>query len=107
MGLSKVYLILYNSLQCLGWACLFVKLAPFLNLQAHSTKGLLIAKNPESLYQELGYAIRVLLTAALLEIVHAAAGLVRSNPWVTAQQVFGYFSVKLRDCFIFNSILTR
>ena len=70
-----------------------VKLAPFLSLQAkntQNTKTFLLAKNPESLYQELGYPVRVLLTAALLEIVHAATGLVRSNPWVTAQQVLGY-----------------
>ena len=88
----------------MGWAWFLVKLTPFISFQANRSKGFLLAKNPEYLYQELGYPIRVLLTAALLEIAHAAAKLVRSSPWVTAQQVLGYFfclNPNFCECFDF------
>merc|ERR1711879_513037 len=93
MGLSKVYLVLYNILQCAGWASLLVKLAPYLTLQAKNSKGPWLTPNPESLYQELGFQLRALQTAALLEVVHAAVGLVRSNPIVTFTQIASRLAV--------------
>ncbi len=91
MGLSKAYLILYNVLQVSGWTSLLLKLAPYLSLQFKNSKGgLMPAPNPESLYQELGFELRLLQTAALLEVLHAALGLVRSNPMVVATQIVRY-----------------
>lgn len=91
MGLSKAYLILYNVLQVAGWTSLLLKLAPYLSLQIKNSKASLMpAPNPESLYQELGFELRLLQTAALLEVLHAALGLVRSNPIVVATQIVRY-----------------
>lgn len=92
MGISKVYLIFYNLLQCLGWGNLLLKLSPYLVLQLKNSS-LLPAQNPESLYQTLGFELRVLQTAALLEVVHAAFGLVRSNWIVVATQILSRLAV--------------
>ena len=93
MGISKVYLIFYNLLQCLGWGNLLLKLSPYLVLQLKNSS-LLPAQNPESLYQTLGFELRVLQTAALLEVVHAVFGLVRSNWIVVATQILRYIHQK-------------
>jgi len=94
MGLSKAYLILYNVLQVAGWTSLLLKLAPYLSLQMKNSKASLMpAPNPESLYQELGFELRLLQTAALLEVLHAALGLVRSNPIVVATQIVSRLAV--------------
>ena len=87
MSVSKLYLITYNLSQVFGWAYLMTRLWPYLALQAQ--KGL-FAGNPPSLYSELGFHVRLVQTAAVLEIVHAFIGLVRSNPMVTATQIFRY-----------------
>jgi len=61
------------------------RLLPFLALQIKSTT-IFPAKNPE-LYSELGDHIKLVQTAAILEVIHAMIGIVRSNPMVTAVQI--------------------
>lgn len=86
MALSKAYLLAYNISQFCGWAYLMYRLLPYLSLQAKATQ-FMPAKNPASLYDELGDHVKLVQTAALLEVVHAIVGLVRSNPMVTATQI--------------------
>jgi len=86
MALSKAYLLAYNISQFCGWAYLMYRLLPYLSLQAKATK-LIPAQNPASLYEELGDHLKLVQTAALLEVVHAILGLVRSNPMVVATQI--------------------
>ena len=87
MGLSKAYLLAYNISQCCGWSLLMYRLLPYFLLQAKNTH-FIPASNPTSLYVELGDFVKLIQTAAILEIFHAIIGLVRSNPMVTAIQVF-------------------
>lgn len=84
LGPKEMYLILYNSLCCVGWATVL----------AGAIKTLLSAENGDSIGDSLANVygpVATMLTyaqsAALLEIVHAAVGLVRSPVVVTAMQV--------------------
>lgn len=92
MGLVKIYLILYNLAQALGWGCLLYRLLPFIQKQVTDTKGFFPARNPKSLYEELGFHVELVQTAAMLEILHAILGFVKSSPAVTAKQILRYHS---------------
>ena len=94
MALSKAYLLAYNISQFCGWAYLMYRLLPYLSLQAKATK-FIPAQNPASLYEELGDHLKLVQTAALLEVVHATLGLVRSNPMVVATQIARYVVLTL------------
>ena len=89
MGISKAYLLAYNVSQFCGWTYLMYRLLPYLRLQAKATT-FFPAKNPASLYVELGDHVKLVLMAAILEIVHAAIGIVRSNPMTCAVQIARY-----------------
>ena len=92
MGISKAYLLAYNVSQFCGWTYLMYRLLPYLTLQAKATT-FFPAKNPTSLYVELGDHVKLVQTAAVLEIVHATIGIVRSNPMVCAVQIAGRLAV--------------
>lgn len=83
MGPKELYLILYNAFCCAGWA-LVLKLALTTVAQGDS-----LSDSLASVYATEGLAtfLTYSQTAALLEIVHAAVGLVRSPVVVTALQV--------------------
>jgi very-long-chain (3R)-3-hydroxyacyl-CoA dehydratase len=81
MGPKNVYLILYNALCCAGWG-LVLKLA-LTTVVEGGTDALSNVYATEGLSMFLTYA----QSAALLEILHAAVGLVRSPVVVTALQV--------------------
>jgi len=105
MGLSKAYLVAYNVSQFCGWTYLMYRLMPYLTLQAKTTLSFpgtgnetsqipfFPAKNPASLYEELGCHVKLVQTAAILEIVHAAIGIVRSNPMIVAVQIASRLAV--------------
>ena len=65
MSISKVYLVAYNVLQCIGWSILMFRLLPHI-----------VELKPPSLelYASLGGLLRCCQTAAYLEFVHAATG---------------------------------
>merc|ERR1712130_9044 len=75
--MSKPYLFLYNAGQVAGWSLLLV--------QASSH---LLNQGLAGLYAHTSLTLQVFQTAAVLEILHAAVGLVRSPVMVTFQQVF-------------------
>ena len=83
MTLSSTYLTAYNSLSCLPWAYLIIYALIFL-------PKLYASGQLHNLYHEL---LSPLLTGtqslAVLEILHAATGLVRASPVTTAIQVIG------------------
>ena len=83
--MSKLYLVAYNSLQTLGWSYLLYQTC------CHLAAG----KSVSSLYEATSTTLQIFQTAALLEILHAMLGLVRSSVQVTVQQVSSR-SVKLR-----------
>jgi very-long-chain (3R)-3-hydroxyacyl-CoA dehydratase len=78
MSVGKFYLILYNSLQFLGWSALLLQI--ILHFQRGGTTA--------NLYASVDLTLQIFQTGAVLEILHAAAGLVRSSVQVTFQQVF-------------------
>lgn len=76
-GAKSQYLICYNVVSALGWAFVLARVVPHL-LTGVSTK---------QLYEEVVDHLQLVQTMAVLEIVHAATGLVRSPVFTTAQQV--------------------
>lgn len=87
MGLkpTDMYLIAYNGLCCAGWAQVLIQALNFL-FQSFQKDELMIGLESVFFSGLADYLIIVQL-AALLEIVHAATGLVRSPVMVTTMQV--------------------
>ncbi|KAJ8920928.1 hypothetical protein NQ315_015721 [Exocentrus adspersus] len=80
-GHSKVveaYLIAYNGIQTLGWTYLLFQLVTFYLASTNDNK---------SLYDTVKCTVIVFQNAAVLEVLHAALGMVKSNPVITAFQV--------------------
>ncbi|CAL8104301.1 unnamed protein product [Orchesella dallaii] len=76
MGLiSKIYLTLYNLTLSVGWAYVL-----FLTIQ-HRV-------DYKKIYPYIRIPLQIFQTAALLEILHAAIGIVKSNVILTTLQVF-------------------
>ena len=82
---TDYYLIVYNALCCAGWAQVLLRSLDFLykSYQMEDLKTGLEAV----LFSGIADYLIVVQLAALLEIVHAAAGLVRSPVFVTTMQV--------------------
>ena len=76
--MSKPYLVAYNSIQALGWSYLLYQMV------SHLAAG----KEISSLYKSTSLTLQIFQTGALLEILHALMGLVRSSVQVTVQQVW-------------------
>ncbi|XP_008788077.1 very-long-chain (3R)-3-hydroxyacyl-CoA dehydratase 2 [Phoenix dactylifera] len=74
--LSKLYLVFYNSLQCLGWA-----------LALSRVLGSVLATNSiRGAYASAGDIICLLQTISFLEVIHAAVGLVSSGAVLALMQ---------------------
>lgn len=78
MGLGTVYLLAYNGTLLVGWSLILVQLA------RHYAAG----GDAASLYPVVRRLLVVSQSAAVLEIVHALVGLVRSPVFTTTVQVF-------------------
>jgi very-long-chain (3R)-3-hydroxyacyl-CoA dehydratase len=87
MGPKDMYLILYNSLCCAGWAIVWAFAVQSVVTDVTAGNGLLTALASVYAAPSLALMLTVCQSAALLEILHAAAGLVRSPVMVTAMQV--------------------
>jgi len=75
----KAYLIAYNVSQMLGWLVLMIKIVDHLIRENGDT---------EKLYSEVEPVLQIFQTAAVLEVLHSAVGFVKSNPLLTAVQVY-------------------
>jgi len=76
-SLSTMYLFLYNFVQAIGWTAVAV-LALMHYAKHHSYVGL---------YDDIKFSLNIFQTLGLLEVVHSAVGIVRSNPALTAVQL--------------------
>lgn len=95
---GEIYLVLYNVLLTIGWASiLFIAVKTFTTWQ--STDEMLAAKN---LYRDTELFLQIFQTAALLEVVHAAIGLVRSNAMLVLFQVLSRLLVVWLVTFAFE-----
>lgn len=84
MSAKDSYLILYNIACCAGWAMVLAQ-----GIQTVISSDASILEAMASIYDAPGLAkiLTIVQSAALLEIVHAAIGFVRSPVFVTAMQV--------------------
>ncbi|CAJ0573303.1 unnamed protein product, partial [Mesorhabditis spiculigera] len=80
---AELYLLAYNGLQVAGWALILVK----------TLSGLAEGLSWSQLYTNVECLVQIFQTAAVLEIVHCAIGLVRSPIATTIIQVFSRVSV--------------
>ncbi|KAG7304431.1 hypothetical protein JYU34_011372 [Plutella xylostella] len=77
-AIGKFYLIAYNGVQTAGWSyLLWQTLTHFLN------RGTL-----DTFWNEINSTVVIFQTAAVLEVLHAAIGLVPSGVFVTLAQVY-------------------
>ncbi|GAB0092336.1 Very-long-chain (3R)-3-hydroxyacyl-CoA dehydratase [Sergentomyia squamirostris] len=77
-SIAKFYLILYNVGQVLGWSYMLYQLVAYYTIDSGSGK---------SLWDYLYLTVIIFQNAAVLEIVHAAIGIVPSNVIITTFQV--------------------
>jgi very-long-chain (3R)-3-hydroxyacyl-CoA dehydratase len=82
LGPKEIYLILYNSLCCVGWATVLAGAVKVLLAGDGS-----IVESLSNVYAPVAAMLTYSQSAALLEIMHSAVGLVRSPVVVTAMQV--------------------
>ncbi|KAJ0181172.1 hypothetical protein K1T71_003257 [Dendrolimus kikuchii] len=75
---GKLYLLAYNGIQTLGWAYMLIQtLSHFLN------RGTL-----DTFWDEIKWTVVIFQNAAVLEVLHAAIGLVPSSAFVVFMQVY-------------------
>ena len=90
MGLVKAYLFMYNVAQVFGWGSLLYRSLPFIQDQIKATNGLFPARHSKTFYPLIDDHLKLVQTAALLEVIHAVLGFVRSNPVITAVQIMRF-----------------
>ncbi|CAF0759490.1 unnamed protein product [Brachionus calyciflorus] len=89
LKLSDYYLILYNVILTVGWS-LILYVTVQTGLTWKTQNDVLTSKN---LYKNNEFLLQIFQTAALLEVVHAAIGIVRSNPVLVFVQVLSRITV--------------
>lgn len=86
IGPKEIYLISYNAACCAGWAIVWI--AAVKALIAGIPEDGLVDTLAKVYYADgLELALSYAQSAAIMEIVHAVVGLVRSPAFVTAMQV--------------------
>ncbi|VDN55579.1 unnamed protein product [Dracunculus medinensis] len=75
----QTYLFLYNLLQFFGWSVILIK----------TVANLIIIR----CYNSVEFELQIFQTAAILEVIHAALGFVRSPVGTTAIQVYSRVSI--------------
>lgn len=80
-ALGNAYLVLYNVVQFLGWSHMLYILLP------HLDTALIKGVDRGQLYADIELSLKIFQTAAVLEVVHAAVGLVKTNPMLAMFQV--------------------
>ena len=80
-AVGNAYLVLYNVVQFLGWSHMLYILLP------HLDTALIKGVDRGQLYADIELSLKIFQTAAVLEVVHAAVGLVKTNPMLAMFQV--------------------
>ncbi|KAI9578665.1 very-long-chain (3R)-3-hydroxyacyl-CoA dehydratase hpo-8 [Glossina fuscipes] len=81
-AIIKAYLLIYNAVQVLGWSYILYLLIDYYLLQSSGLRAQI------TLWNYTRIAVIIFQNAAFLEILHASLGFVKSNPVITAFQVF-------------------
>jgi len=90
MSLVKTYLVLYNFAQTIGWSFILYKLVHHY----------LTNQPQDKLWQEVGPAVTLFQSAAILEIIHSITGLVRTPAATTFIQVFSRVALVVICAFV-------
>lgn len=96
--LSDIYLVLYNIILSIGWLIILLVTNQTINSWRYH-EDIWSSKN---IYLNTEFFLHIFQTAALLEVVHAAVGLVRSNPVLTLLQVLSRLLVVWIVMFLFE-----
>jgi very-long-chain (3R)-3-hydroxyacyl-CoA dehydratase len=78
LPILKLWLIVYNFMSCYGWGSVLYQLTDHLITSEGEYQGS---------YQLISQLLVVVQTCALLEVVHASVGLVKSSAFTTMVQV--------------------
>ncbi|KAJ8960773.1 hypothetical protein NQ318_020067 [Aromia moschata] len=74
--IAQTYLIAYNAVLAVGWTYLLYQLITYY-----------LTTSDKSLYETVKCSLFIFQNAAVMEVIHAATGMVKSNPVLTAFQV--------------------
>lgn len=86
-SLKNLYLIAYNGTLCVGWSVVLFRVISHL-LSPNATGGMILTTGPyEGMWEKIRMLLTVSQTAALMEILHALVGLVKSPVMTTFIQV--------------------
>lgn len=99
LGLSDFYLLFYNFGSAVGW--LAVLLITHKSLLAFKTSDDLLRSR--DLYKNVGFWLKLFQSLAVLEVLHAALKLVRSNPLLTGLQVLSRVAVVWAIIHVFDA----
>ncbi|KAL7035823.1 hypothetical protein ACKWTF_008575 [Chironomus riparius] len=78
--LAKFYLILYNAVQVAGWSFMLFQLISYYTIDK-------AVQSKMTLWEYISWTVIVFQNAAVLEILHVAIGIVKSNLFITTVQV--------------------
>jgi len=78
-GLTKAYLLCYNLISLIAWCVIFVQGSRYL-FQHGTHKGM---------YEQTSFLLKLTQTFQILEIFHAALGMVRSSVFANVNQILG------------------
>jgi len=78
---AKIYLVVYNVVQFLGWSYIFYLSASYFTEGLH-------AFSSETLWKKVKLPLMVFQTGAVLEVIHSLIKIVPNSPGVTLVQVF-------------------
>ncbi|KAJ2782236.1 hypothetical protein H4R18_002380 [Coemansia javaensis] len=92
-GVAESYLIAYNATSFGGWAYVLVQTVLYLGEHGADLGGL---------FGRIGWPLICVQTCALLEVVHALAGLVRSSALTVLMQVYSRQLVVWGTLFLFD-----
>ncbi len=85
-GIGTAYLVSYNLCQFFGWLYLLTMVAPqFVNCMVGENGDL--ERHQRQLYADTHVLLQILCLGGILEVFHAAVGLVKSSAVITAFQV--------------------
>jgi len=76
--LAKYYLILYNVAQVIGWSYMLYQLIAYYTIHRGTQ---------QTLWEYIAWTVIIFQNAAVLEIIHVAIGIVKSNLIITTLQV--------------------
>jgi very-long-chain (3R)-3-hydroxyacyl-CoA dehydratase len=100
LSIGDLYLIAYNLVLTGGWfAILYVTQQTMLTWK---TNGDLLSS--KGLFKNVEFLLYVFQTAALMEVLHAAIGLVRSNPVLVLLQVLSRLLVVWLILYFFEPV---